>query len=118
LQSHPKLGASWEGFCIEQILSLCGERDAYFWGTHAGAELDLLLTHRGQRLGFEFKFSDRPGTTKSMRIALQDLVLDHLYVVHPGEHTFALDTAITAIALPALIDLLRPQGGPASIVVS
>lgn len=118
LQSHPKLGASWEGFCIEQILSLCGERDAYFWGTHAGAELDLLLTHRGQRLGFEFKFSDRPGTTKSMRIALQDLGLDQLYVVHPGEHTFALDTAITAIALPALIDLLRPQGGPASIVVS
>ena len=118
LQSHPKLGASWEGFCIEQILSLCGERDAYFWGTHAGAELDLLLTHRGQRLGFEFKFSDRPGTTKSMRIALQDLALDQLYVVHPGEHTFALDTAITAIALPALIHLLRPQGGPASIVVS
>ncbi|MFM7214696.1 MAG: ATP-binding protein [Verrucomicrobiota bacterium] len=118
LQSHPKLGASWEGFCIEQILSLCGERDAYFWGTHAGAELDLLLTHRGQRLGFEFKFSDRPGTTKSMRIALQDLALDQLYVVHPGEHTFELDTAITAIALPALIDLLRPQGGPASIAVS
>lgn len=114
LQSHPKLGASWEGFCVEQILSLCGERDAYFWGTHAGAELDLLLTHRGQRLGFEFKFSDRPGTTKSMRIALQDLALDHLYVVHPGEHTFALDTAITAIALPALIDLLRTQGSPAS----
>lgn len=63
-------------------------------------------------------FSDRPGTTKSMRIALQDLVLDHPYVVQPGEHTFALDTAITAIALPALIDLLRPKGGPASIVVS
>ncbi len=115
LQSHPKLGASWEGFCIEQILSLCGERDAYFWGTHAGAELDLLLTHRGQRLGFEFKFSDRPGTTKSMRIALQDLGLDQLYVVHPGEQTFALDTAITAIALPALIDLLRRQASPESI---
>jgi len=58
------------------------------------------------------QFSDRPGTTKSMRIALQDLALDQLYVVHPGEHTFALDTAITAIALPALIDLLRPQTVP------
>lgn len=106
LQAHPKLGASWEGFCIEQILSVCGDRDAYFWGTHGGAELDLLLTHRGRRLGFEFKFSDQPTTSKSMRIAQQDLNLDHLYVVHPGEHRFALDEAITAIPLPLLLDSL------------
>ena len=106
LQSHPKLGASWEGFCLEQILCVCGDRDAYFWGTHSGAELDLLLFHRGRRLGIEFKFSDRPGTTKSMRVVLQDLALDHLYVVHPGEHTFALDAAITAISLPRLLDIL------------
>lgn len=107
LQGHPKLGASWEGFCLEQILSVCGERDAYFWGTHAGAELDLLLTHRGRRLGFEFKYADQPTTTKSMHVALQDLGLDHLYVVHPGEHGFALGERITAMALPALIDLLQ-----------
>lgn len=106
LQSHPKLGASWEGFCLEQILCVCGDRDAYFWGTHSGAELDLLLFHRGRRLGIEFKFSDRPGTTKSMRVVLQDLALDHLYVVHPGEHTFALDATITAISLPRLLDIL------------
>lgn len=106
LQSHPKLGASWEGFCLEQILCVCGDRDAYFWGTHSGAELDLLLFHKGRRLGIEFKFSDRPGTTKSMRVVLQDLALDHLYVVHPGEHTFALDVAITAISLPRLLDIL------------
>ena len=106
LQSHPKLGASWEGFCLEQILCVCGDRDAYFWGTHGGAELDLLLFHRGRRLGIEFKFSDRPGTTKSMRVVLQDLALDHLYVVHPGEHTFALDATITAISLPRLLDIL------------
>lgn len=106
LQSHPKLGASWEGFCLEQILCVCGDRDAYFWGTHSGAELDLLLSHKGRRLGIEFKFSDRPGTTKSMRVVLQDLALDHLYVVHPGEHTFALDVAITAISLPRLLDIL------------
>ena len=109
LQSHPKLGASWEGFCLEQILAVCGDRDAYFWGTHSGAELDLLLMHQGRRLGFEFKFSDRPGTTKSMRVALQDLALDHLYVVHPGEHAFALDDAITAIPLPRLIELLQSE---------
>lgn len=107
LQSHPKLGASWEGFCLEQILAVCGDREAYVWGTHGGAELDLLLHHAGRRLGVEFKFSDQPSTTKSMRIALQDLALDHLYVVHPGEHTFALDDAITAITLPALITRLQ-----------
>jgi len=107
LQGHPKLGASWEGFCLEQILSVCGERNAYFWGTHSGAELDLLLTHRGRRLGFEFKYADQPATTKSMRVALKDLQLDHLYVVHPGEHRFPLDEAITAITLPALITELQ-----------
>jgi predicted AAA+ superfamily ATPase len=107
LQGHPKLGASWEGFCLEQILHLCSVRDAYFWGTHGGAELDLLLLHGGRRLGFEFKYSDQPGTTKSMRIAQQDLGLDQLYVVHPGTHEFPLDQAITAIPLPRLIARLR-----------
>lgn len=107
LQGHPKLGASWEGFCLEQILHLCSDRDAYFWGTHGGAELDLLLLHGGRRLGFEFKYSDQPGTTKSMRIAQQDLGLDQLYVVHPGTHEFPLDQAITAIPLPRLIARLR-----------
>lgn len=109
LQSHPKLGASWEGFCLEQILSVCGDRTACFWGTHGGAELDLLLPHAGRRLGFEFKFSDRPATTRSMRVALQDLALDHLFIVHPGEHEFPLDESITAIALPRLIDVLRSE---------
>ncbi|MFM7056908.1 MAG: ATP-binding protein [Planctomycetota bacterium] len=107
LQSHPKLGASWEGFCLEQILTVCGDRHAYSWSTQSGAELDLLLSHNGRRLGIDFKFSDRPGTTKSMRVVLQDLALDHLYVVHPGEHTFALDTTITAISLPQLLEILQ-----------
>ena len=109
LQSHPKLGASWEGFCIEQILSVCGDRSAYFWGTHGGAELDLLLTHMGKRLGFEFKYSEQPATTKSMRVAQQDLSLDHLYVVHPGEHEFPLDDGITATPLMNLLDTLQPR---------
>lgn len=100
LQAHPKLGASWEGYAMEQILSITGDREAYFWATHAGAELDLLVFHRGKRLGFEFKYTDRPGTTKSMHVACGDLALDHLYVVHPGKHAFALDAQITAIPLP------------------
>ena len=107
LQSHPKLGASWEGFCIEQILDVCGDRNAYFWGTHGGAELDLMLIHGGRRLGFEFKYTDRPTSTKSMRVSQQDLGLDHLYVVHPGTHEFPLDTTITAITLPGLVKLLQ-----------
>ena len=91
LQSHPKLGASWEGFAIEQILGLTGDREAYFWATHGGAELDLLVFHKGRRIGFEFKYSEKPGTSKSMRIAEEDLGLDHLYVIHPGKHPFPLD---------------------------
>jgi hypothetical protein len=85
----------WRGGFPKAFLA-SSDRHAYFWGTHSGAELDLLLSHNGRRLGVEFKFTDRPATTKSMRVVQQDLMLDHLYVVHPGEHTFALDTAITA----------------------
>ena len=106
LQSHPKLGASWEGFCLEQILSVCGDRAAYFWGTHGGAELDLLLFHGGRRLGIEFKFSEQPATTRSMRVALQDLSLDHLYIVYPGAHNYPLDDSITVTTLPHLLDEL------------
>ena len=84
LESHPKLGASWEGFVIEQILSLTGIRDGYYWGTQAGAELDLLLTVKGKRVGFEVKYADAPRMTRSMRIALDDLELSPLYVVYPG----------------------------------
>lgn len=106
LQAHPKLGASWEGFCLEQILSVSGDRNAYFWGTHGGAELDLLLLNN-RRLGFEFKYSEQPRSTKSMHVAVHDLTLDHLYVVHPGPHRFPLDESITAIPLPNLITQLQ-----------
>ncbi len=84
LESHPKLGASWEGFCIENILSKVGDRNAWFWGTHAQAELDLLVMHQGHRIGFEFKYADAPGTTRSMHIAREDLKLEKLFVVYPG----------------------------------
>ena len=108
LESHPKLGASWEGFAIEQILSITGDREAYFWATHGGAELDLLVFHAGERLGFEFKYTEKPSTSKSMHIAASDLGLDHLYVVHPGKHSFPLTETITASTLADLLDLLTP----------
>ena len=107
MQSHPKLGASWEGFAIEQILHITGESDAYFWATHSGAELDLLIFHQGKRLGVEFKYSERPKTTKSMHIALEDLKLDHLYTVHPGKHSFPLTDKITATPLEPLLEILK-----------
>jgi predicted AAA+ superfamily ATPase len=102
VQSHPKLGASWEGFAIEQIIRLLDTRDAYFWATHGGAELDLLVHAGGKRYGFEFKYSDAPGTSRSMQVAVHDLALTHLWVVYPGGHEYALDERITALPLDAL----------------
>ncbi len=96
---HPKLGASWEGAALEQVISALDKRDAYFWATHAGAELDLLVFHEGRRLGFEFKFADAPGTTRSMRSAMQDLELDRLLVVYPGRRSYQLDESIVAVPL-------------------
>ena len=99
LAAHPRFGASWEGFAIEQTLLAHGERDAYFYATHRGAELDLLLLRRGRRWGFEFKCADAPRTTKSMHVVIDDLGLEHLWVVYPGEREYPLADAITALPL-------------------
>lgn len=103
LQSHPKVGASFEGFALEQILRLRNSREAYFWATHAGAELDLLVFEGARRLGFEFKYGDVPRTTKSMRVAIQDLGLDELHIVYPGVQSFDLDVNIRALAISDLV---------------
>lgn len=94
---HPKLGASWEGFAIEQILNRLNTRDVYFWATHNGAELDLMVTVGGRRHGFEIKYSDAPRRRRSMRTAITDLNLHHLWVVYPGSETYPLDDDITVI---------------------
>jgi len=109
LESHPKLGASWEGFAIEQILSSRAPPEAYFWGTHAGAELDLLLFEEGRRIGFEIKYADAPRTTRSMRTALEDLRLDQLYVVYPGSASFQMDSRIEARGITDLPGALLPN---------
>jgi len=90
LEGHPKLGASWEGFALEQVVARVGERNAWYWATHAGAELDLLVQLDGRRLGFEFKHADAPSLTKSMHIARQDLKLERLVVVTPGNQSYPL----------------------------
>ncbi len=97
--SHPKAGASWEGFAIEQAIERVRPDAAYFWRTHTGAELDLLLTKRGRRYGVEVKFQDAPRLTPSMRHALADLHLDHLTVVYPGDRPYALDRRVTVVPL-------------------
>lgn len=105
LAGNPKLGASWEGFVIEQLVVALQSRDACFWATHNGAELDLLVSPRGRRHGFEIKYADAPGTTKSMRAALEDLRLEHLWVIYPGADRYHLDARITVVPaseIPAL----------------
>ena len=91
LWQHPRSGASWEGFALEQVLHTAQPDEAYFWGTHAGAELDLLMFKHGLRVGVEFKRVDAPTMTASMHIAIQDLKLDALYVVYPGSRRYALN---------------------------
>jgi predicted AAA+ superfamily ATPase len=103
---HPRCGASWEGFALEQVLRLAKPDEAYFWATHQGAELDLLMIKGRQRVGVEFKRADAPKVTPSMRIAMRDLKLDALYVVYPGAHRFSLADGAEAVPLWALM----PEG--------
>ena len=100
--SHPKVGASWEGYVIEETLTLLRPEAAYFWATHTGAELDLLLVKRGRRYGVEVKLQDAPRLTPSMRIALSDLRLQQLTVLYPGDQRYALDRRVTVVPLTEL----------------
>lgn len=102
LQAHPKLGASWEGFALEHVVSWVGERNAYFWGTHGGAELDLLVHAKGKRWGFEFKYQDAPKMTKSLHVALTDLQLERVWVVYPGASSYALHEKVDCVGLREL----------------
>lgn len=102
LLSHPKLGASWEGFVIEQILMMEPHDDAYFWATHQGAEIDLVLRRGNRLLGVECKRADAPRLTPSIRIALEDLGLERIAVIYPGNKRFPLSDNVEAIPLDEL----------------
>lgn len=103
LYTNPKLGASWEGFALEEIIRQHGikidQHDCYFWATSSGAELDLLIRIGSKNYGFEFKYTDTPKTTKSMHIAIEDLELEQLTIIYPGSDQFALTDKISACGL-------------------
>ena len=104
LLAHPKSGASWEGYAVEEVLNALEPDQAYFWATHQGAELDLLLFEGGRRLGIEIKRADAPTITPSMRMALSDLGLDQLTVLYPGSRVYDLDRRIRVVPLDHLAD--------------
>jgi predicted AAA+ superfamily ATPase len=107
LLGHNKLGASWEGFALEQTVRHLGlaAEEVHFWGTHAGAELDLFWQRRGRSWGVEFKYADAPRLTRSMQAACADLDLAHLWVVYPGDTVIRLDRRVTAVPLARLTEL-------------
>ena len=112
LDTHPKLGASWEGFLLEQVVqqSKAEWDQCYFWATHSGAELDLMIIHGRQRSGVEFKRTDSPKVTKSMRIAIDDLHLKRLYIIHAGKENYPMDRNIIAVAANSLLKEIKPTG--------
>lgn len=101
LRSNPKIGASWEGFALEEMVSMLGKRDSevFFYGTHSGAEIDLYWQDKGKKMGAEFKYIDAPRTTKSMHQAIADLNLDELRVIYPGDKKYQLTEKIWAMPL-------------------
>ena len=103
LEEHPKVGASWEGYAMEEIIKCFHPGEAYFWATHNGAELDLLLFKGGKRIGVECKRMDAPAMTPSIRHALTDLKLDHLHVVYPGTRRYALAENVDVIPLAEFV---------------
>jgi uncharacterized protein len=102
LEFHPKVGASWEGYAVEEILKALQPDEAYYWATYNRAELDLLLFKKGRRIGVECKRTDAPRLTPSMRIALADLKLDHLYVAYPGTKAYKLARNVEVMPLAKL----------------
>lgn len=108
LAKTPKIGALWEGFALEQVISCLKlkSNDCYFWSTHNEAELDLLAFKQGKRLGFEFKYTESPKMSKSMTIALNDLNLDHLYLIVPGKSYYPVAPNVTVCGLEELRKVL------------
>ncbi len=111
LLAHPRAGASFEGFAIEQVLRAVAPAQAFFWGTYGGAEIDLFFVRDGRRHGVEVKFSEAPTPTRSMRTAIADLSLDHLWVLYPGDHRYPVERNITVWPLRDVAALPKALAG-------
>jgi hypothetical protein len=105
LLGYSRMGASWEGFAIEQVLQSVKPAQAFFWATHTGAEVDLFFISRGRRYGVECKFSETPKITKSMNQSLESLNLAHLWIIYPGEHPYPLSKQISVWPLRDIVSL-------------
>ena len=110
LEGHPKIGASWEGFVLDQVIRILrAEKDeCFFWATHAGAELDLLIVRGNIRYGFEVKRTTSPKATRSMHTALSNLQLESIDLIHAGERTFQLSDQIRAVSINRLLQDIKP----------
>jgi hypothetical protein len=104
LEHHPKVGASWEGYAVEEVLKALRPDDAYYWATYNGAEIDLVIFKNGRRIGVECKRADAPTITPSMRIALDNLKLDELQVVYPGEKRYTLSKGVEVVPLAEMVN--------------
>ncbi len=106
LQSHPKLGASWEGFALETVAQALNKRadELFFWRTHTGNEIDLFWQAHGKNWAVKFKYADAPRLSKAMKIAANDLNLSHLWIVYPGQEAYALSDAISVLPLTHIVD--------------
>jgi hypothetical protein len=107
LLSHPKCGASWEGYVIEAILKAVEADESYFWATHNGAEIDLVLVKNGRKFGIECKRMDAPRMTPSMRFAIDDLKLKQIAVVYPGKKRYFLSSSVHAVPVDAVRDGMK-----------
>ena len=105
LAGHPKVGSSWEGFALELFLQTIQPSQSYFWATHSGAEIDLFFLHQGHRYGVAVKYNEAPPVTKSMRIALDNLNLDKMWIIYPGKHVYPVDDKILVCPLDHISDL-------------
>jgi predicted AAA+ superfamily ATPase len=114
LAGHPKLGASWEGFLVKEIVERLNARteECFFWATHAGAELDLLVVSGQRRIGFEIKRTSAPQMTRSIASVLEDLQLDRVDLIHAGEKTFPLAEKVRAVAARDLLAEIQPLRSP------
>lgn len=108
LLQHPKLGASWEGFALEQVIQASGRgEEVFFWSTYSGAEIDLVMVLNGKKIGFEFKYASVPKKTTSITVAKQDLQLEHIYVIYPDGPRFFLSENVEVISLTEMVSELK-----------